>query len=188
MGVKNAPAGWKVKSSKQVYDNYYLKVHEDVLDLAGTEKLYVRAVRRDYCTIVPFDGRERIMMFKSYRHIVDSQQLEVPSGYIDEGETPKQAAARELAEETGYVAKRMVHVGSYTLDYSMLEQTGHVFAAYGLAKKKETSHGNMEKITEIEFLPAKRVEGLLLSGRILNAATIVALYRALHHHKTRPRK
>jgi ADP-ribose pyrophosphatase len=183
--VKNAPAGWKVKSSRQVYDNHYLKVYEDTLDLDGTEKLYVRAIRRDYCTIVPFDSKGRIMMFKSYRHIVDSDQLEVPSGYIDDGETPAQAARRELLEETGYAATRMAKVGSYTLDYSMFEQTGHVFAAYGLKKTGKTSLGNMEKISGLEFVPASKVEKLLLSGRILNAATIVALYRALYHHKTR---
>jgi ADP-ribose pyrophosphatase len=188
MGVKNAPAGWKVKSSRQVYDNYYLKVYEDTLDLGGTEKLYVRITRRDYCTIVPFDSRGQIMMFKSYRHIVDSDQLEVPSGYIDDGETPRQAAIRELAEETGYSAKRLVRVGSYRLDYSMSEQTGHVFAAYGLKNTGGTSLGNMEKISGLEFVPASRVEKLLLSGRILNAASIVALYRALHHHKKRSGK
>lgn len=186
--MKNAPAGWEVKSSRQVYDNYYLKVYEDTLDLAGTDKLYVRAVRRDYCTIVPFDGRGRIMLFKSYRHIVDSKQLEVPSGYIDDGETPRQAAAREFAEETGYAAKKMVHVGSYTLDYSMFEQTGHVFAAYGLKKAGKTSLGNMEKISKIEFVPAEKVKKLLLSGKILNAASIVALYRVLHYHETRSGK
>jgi ADP-ribose pyrophosphatase len=186
--VRNAPAGWKVKSSRQVYDNYYLKVYEDVLDLSGTDKLYVRGVRRDYCTVVPFDSKGQIMLFRSYRHLVDSRQLEVPSGYVDDGETPAQAARRELAEETGYTARRMVKVGSYTLDYSMFEQTGHVFAAYGLKKTGKTSLGNMEKISGIEFVPAKKVEKLLLSGRILNAATIVALYRALHHHKTRSGK
>lgn len=181
--MKNAPAGWKLKSSRKVYDNYYLKVYEDTLDLGGVDKLYVRGVRRDYCTIVPFDSKGRVMLFKSYRHVVDSKQLEVPSGYVDDGETPAQAARRELAEETGYAAKRMVKVGSYTLDYSMFEQTGHVFAAYGLKKTGKTDLGDMEKITGIGFVPVKKVEKLLLSGKILNAATIVALYRALHYQK-----
>lgn len=117
---KNAPKGWKLKSSRQVYDSYYLKVFEDRLDLAGTDKLYIRGVRRDYCTIVPFatagannnnnSSSPGILTIRSYRHIVDSYQLEVPSGYIDPGETPRQAAARELEEETGYVAKKLVHV------------------------------------------------------------------------------
>lgn len=177
--MKNAPAGWRVKSTRQVYDNYYLKVYEDTLDLAGKDKLYIRAVRRDYCTIVPF-SEKGILTIRSYRHLVDSYQVEVPSGYIDDGETPRQAAIRELEEETGYVAKKMVRIGSYTLDYSMLVQTGHIFAAYGLKKAGRQSLGDMERIAKVEFVPVPRIKRMLVSGRITNAASIVALYRAIH--------
>lgn len=41
----------------------------------------------------------------------------------------------------------------------------------------------MEKISETGFVPVERVKTMLLSGRMLNAATIVALYRALHYHE-----
>ncbi len=184
--MKNAPEGWKLESSKQVYDSYYLKVFEDRLDLAGAAKLYIRAVRRDYSTIVPFsDDGKKILTIKSYRHLVDSYQLEVPSGYVEEEETPRQAAARELEEETGYIAKRMVRVGSYTLDYSMFVQTGHVFAAYGLEKKGRLQLGKMEKIARTEFTPAEKIRRMLLKGTILNAANIVALYRAMHYNENR---
>ena len=185
--MKNAPAGWKLKSTKKAYDNYYLTVYEDALDLAGVEKTFIRGVRRDYSTIVPFASDDEILMIKSYRHLVDSVQLEVPSGYIDEGESPKQAAVRELLEETGYAAERMVHVGTYTLDYSMFQQNGHVFAAYGLAKKGGQKLGRMEKI-ELARMPAKEVKGLLANGTILNAASIVALYRGLAHHEAALKK
>ena len=183
--MKNAPEGWRLESSRQVYDNYYLKVFEDKLDLDGTDKLFIRGIRRDYCTIVPFSDDGRILTIKSYRHLVDSYQLEVPSGYVDEGETPRQAAIRELEEETGYIAKKMVFVGSYTLDYSMFIQTGNVFAAYGLEKKGKLQLGSMEKIAKTEFALVEKLRNMLLKGKILNAATIVALYRALHYHENR---
>lgn len=181
--MKNAPAGWKVKSSKKVYDNFYLKVYEDVLDLDGREKLYIRARRPDYCTIVPFTSDGKILAIKSYRHLVDSWQLEIPSGFVEKGETPRHAAIRELEEETGYRAKKIVHVGSYTLDYSMFAQTGNVFAAYGIEKSGRQRLGRMEKI-ELELVPVERIKKMLLKGAILNAASIVALYRAIHHHES----
>jgi ADP-ribose pyrophosphatase len=181
--MKNAPAGWKVKSSKKVYDNYYLKVYEDVLDLAGKEKLYIRARRPDYCTIVPFTSDGQILTIKSYRHLVDSWQMEVPSGFIDRGETPRRAAARELGEETGYRAKKMIHVGSYTLDYSMFAQKGNVFAAYGIEQSGRQRLGRMEKI-KLELISINKVKAMLLNGRILNAASMVALYRAIQYHES----
>jgi ADP-ribose pyrophosphatase len=113
---------------------------------------------------------------------VDSVEIEVPSGYIDEGESAKQAAVRELGEETGYSAKDVTSIGSYTLDYSMFEQKGNIFIAYGLSKEQEQSLGVMERI-ETETKKVKEIEKLLSEGRISNAASIVALYRALDYHK-----
>ena len=76
-------------------------------------------------------------MIKSYRHLVDSLQFEIPSGYIEDGESPKDAAMREFKEETGYSASKILFVGEYTLDYSMFEQKGYIFAAYDLKKNQQ---------------------------------------------------
>jgi ADP-ribose diphosphatase len=178
-----------------VYDgSKYLTLYEDVLDLGGEQeegkgdknkKVYLRGIRPDYATIVPFVSDNEILMIKSYRHLVDSVQIEVPAGYIEKGETPEQAALRELGEETGYKAKEILYVGSYTLDYSMFEQKGHIFAAYGLTATEEGGKqklGRMERI-EIAIMPIEKINELLLNGTILNAASIVALYRALDYHK-----
>ncbi|MEO9362869.1 MAG: NUDIX hydrolase [Nitrososphaera sp.] len=183
--MKNAPEGWKVLSSKQVYGHRYLSVYEDELDLAGRKKTYIRGRRLDYSTIVPFADDGSILTIKSYRHLVDSYQIEVPSGYIEKGETPQAAARRELQEETGYVAKKMAKVGSYTLDYSMFQQTGNVFAAYGLKNTGEKKLGSMEKISQVRFVPLQKVKKMLLEGKVLNAASIVALYRAIHYNEAR---
>src|ERR687898_163969 len=92
-----------------------------------------------------------IIVIKNYRYLVDSIQIEVPAGYIDEGETPKEAAIRELMEETGYAAKDVISIGHYTLDYSMFEQKGNLFVAYGIVKEGFQSLGIMEKI-DIEII------------------------------------
>jgi 8-oxo-dGTP pyrophosphatase MutT (NUDIX family) len=180
--LNNAPKEWRIISSKNVYDNYFINLYEDTLGINGKEKIYVRGIRKDYSTVVPFISSDEILIIKSYRHIVDSVKIEVPSGYIDEGESAKQAAIRELAEETGYSAEDVISIGSYTLDYSMFEQKGNLFIAYGLSKEQEQSLGMMEKI-ETETMKVKEIEKLLLEGKISNAASIVALYRAIAYHK-----
>ena len=190
MQFKNGPSGWRLESSRKVYGgSKYLTLHEDVLDLGGGEgdknkKVYLRGIRPDYATIVPFVSDNEILMIKSYRHLVDSLQIEVPAGYIENGETPEQAALRELEEETGYRAKEILYVGSYTLDYSMFEQKGHIFATYDLTTaegKGKQKLGRMERI-EIAIMSIEKIRELLLNGTILNAASIVALYRALDYH------
>lgn len=181
MQLDNAPKDWKLVSTAKVYSNYYIHLYEDILNIGGKEKTYVRGVRKDYSTIVPFVSDDEILVIESYRHIVDSVQIEVPSGYIDEGETPKQAAMRELAEETGYAAKDVIPIGTYTTDYTMFEQKGSIFVGYGLVKEQEQSLGIMENIG-VATMKIKEVRRLLFEGRILNAASIVALYRAISFH------
>ena len=175
MLLENAPKGWKVNSTKNVYSNYLLELYEDTLDLNGKEKIYVRGVRKDYSTVVPFISKNEILVIESYRHLVDSTQIEVPSGYIDEDESPKQAAIRELKEETGYTTKDVISIGNYTLDYSMFEQKGNLFVAYGLDKEQEQSLGIMEKI-DTKIMNIMEIKQLLFEGKVLNAASIVALY------------
>jgi ADP-ribose pyrophosphatase len=180
---KNAPKEWKVNSTKNVYVNDLIELYEDTLQLDVREKkVYIRGIRRNYSTVVPFISRTKILAIKSYRHLVDSVQIEVPSGYIENGESPQYAAIRELKEETGYTTKRMVSIGSYTLDYSMFEQTGNIFVAYDLIREGEQSLGNMEKI-ELNILTIDEMSQLLFDGKITNAASIVALYKAIDYHQ-----
>jgi ADP-ribose pyrophosphatase len=182
--MNNAPEGWKAVSTKKVYSNYFLELYEDMLNIKGINKTYIRGIRKDYSTIVPFISNEEILIIKSYRHLVDSFEIEVPSGYIDEGENAIEAAKRELEEETGYVSKKLIPIGYYTLDYTMFKQRGNLFIAYDLVKVKEQSLGLMEKI-DLKIMKVKDLETLLLEGSILNAASIVALYRAIDYHKNK---
>jgi ADP-ribose pyrophosphatase len=184
---KNAPAGWRIKSTKQAYSNDLLKVFEDTLDLGREDRIYIRAIRRNYSTIVPFTSENEVLVIRSYRHLVDPTQLEAPSGDIEDGESPDQAARRELQEETGYDAKKIISLGYYTLDYTMFEQKGNVFVAYDLVNntidgKSKQALGRMEKI-ETDIITVDEMKLLLYEGKILNAASIVAFHKALDFHE-----
>lgn len=64
-------------------------------------------------SILPFHG-ENIITLREYRYPIRSWQTELPGGLIDPGETPKQAAVRELKEETGYEAEEVISLGYFT--------------------------------------------------------------------------
>jgi ADP-ribose pyrophosphatase len=177
----NLPAGWTLESSRKIYSNKYIELYEDVLDIKNKKKIYTRARRKDYSTIVPFVSDNEILVIKSYRHLVNSYQIEAPSGYIDPGETPLQAAIRELKEETGYRANNIIDLGSYTLDYTMFEQTGNLFVGYDLVNERKQNLGMME-IIETAILPIDEIKKLLYDGKILNASSIVAFYKSLDFH------
>lgn len=181
--LKNAPNGWSIiDSENRVYSNEYIQVYEDLLSINGNKKVYIRGKRKNYSTVVPFLSDKEVLIIKSYRHLVDSIQFEIPSGYIEDGETPMDAAIREFNEETGYNTSKILFVGEYTLDYSMFEQKGYIYAAYDLVKKNKQDLGIMEHIN-IDTLTINQLKEMLLNGKILNAASIVALYRSFDFHE-----
>jgi ADP-ribose pyrophosphatase len=175
------PKGWKIDSSNRIHSNNFTQVYEDVINIWGTDKIYTRIKRKNYSTVVPFISNDQILVIKSYRHLVNSIQIEVPSGYIEPREEPKKAALRELREETGYRANEIICVGSYTLDYTMFEQKGYIFVAYDLEYEGLQQLGTMELI-EPTIMTVKQILKLLSEGKILNASSIVAFYRAINFH------
>ena len=175
------PSDWKFESSRKIYSNKYIELYEDVLDIRNKKKIYTRAKRKNYSTIVPFISDNEILVIKSYRHLVNSYQIEAPSGYIENGETPIEAANRELKEETGYGANNIISLGSYTLDYTMFEQTGNLFVGYDLVNERKQELGMME-IIETTILTIDEIKKLLCNGKILNASSIVAFYKSLDFH------
>jgi ADP-ribose pyrophosphatase len=179
--IMNLPSGWKFESSRQIYSNKYIELYEDVIDIKKKKKIYTRAKRKDYSTIVPFVSDNEILVIKSYRHLVSSYQIEAPSGYIDTGETPIAAASRELKEETGYKANNIISLGSYTLDYTMFEQKGNLFVGYDLVNQRKQELGLME-IIEPMILTIDEIKKLLFNGKILNGSSIVAFYKSLDFH------
>jgi ADP-ribose pyrophosphatase len=179
--IMNLPCGWTFESSRKIYSNKYIELYEDVLDIKNTKKIYTRARRKDYSTIVPFVSDEEILVIKSYRHLVNSYQIEAPSGYINTDETPIEAASRELKEETGYRADNIINLGSYTLDYTMFEQTGNLFVGYDLVNERKQELGMME-IIEPTIVTIDEIKKLLFDGKILNASSIVAFYKSLDFH------
>jgi ADP-ribose pyrophosphatase len=181
--LKNAPDGWSiVDSEKKVYSNEYIQLYEDLLNINGIKKVYIRGKRKNFSTVVPFLSDNEVLIIKSYRHLVDSIQVEIPSGYIEDGETPMDAAIREFNEETGYNTNNILFVGEYTLDYSMFEQKGYIYAAYDLLKNNKQDLGIMEHI-KIDTLTVNQLKEMLFKGQILNAASIVALYKSLDFHE-----
>lgn len=175
------PSDWKFESSRKIYSNKYIELYEDVLDIRNKKKIYTRAKRKNYSTIVPFVSDNEILVIKSYRHLVNSYQIEAPSGYIENGESPFEAANRELKEETGYGANNIISLGSYTLDYTMFEQTGNLFVGYDLVNERKQELGMME-IIETTILTIDEIKKLLFNGKILNASSIVAFYKSLDFH------
>ena len=106
--------GWRVKASKIAYSGRF-PVIEDVLvaDLDGRETLYTYlGITGRAVSIMAHDGEGKILVVREYRHPIGDVVTDLPMGSVERDETPVEAAARELREETGYAANKLVHMGA----------------------------------------------------------------------------
>lgn len=87
-------------------------VVQDEVRVNGNVRPYDYLEMMEGVSILPFHG-ENIITLREYRYPIRSWQTELPGGLIDLGETPKQAAVRELKEETGYEAEEVISLGYF---------------------------------------------------------------------------
>src|SRR5262249_4871130 len=76
--------------------------------------------------------RDRLLLVRQYRYVARRSTWEMPTGGVRAGETLEQAAQRELAEEVGHRARRLVPLSTYHTSKSVVDETAHLFLAEGL--------------------------------------------------------
>lgn len=108
--------------------------------------------------------------------------VEIPAGYIDEGETPIEAAIRELREETGYVADELIPLISYYQDQGISSAYNHCFLALGCRKEYEQDLDRDEYIKYLECNFSDLV-WMINNGVINDANGIIAISNAKKHLK-----
>ena len=94
---------------------------------------------KDYVSVVAVTEDGRLLLVRQFRPAVGRMTLELPSGHVEPGETPEQAARKELLEETGYLADTFTLLGNLSPDTGRLGNRMWCFFAKGARRESQTA-------------------------------------------------
>jgi ADP-ribose pyrophosphatase len=126
--------------------------------------------------IVALDSDGTIAMLSQWRHAVGTWLREIPAGCRDSGEDYLACARRELGEEAGLAAARWEHLGGIVTIPSFCDERIELFLARDLSAG--AGHLDHDEVIQVRRVPLAEGFELIDRGEIVDAKTIVALYRA----------
>jgi 8-oxo-dGTP pyrophosphatase MutT (NUDIX family) len=167
--------GWKKLSSRIVWENDWMQVHEDeVINPGGGENLYGHVhFKNRAVAIVPLDESGNTWLVGQDRYTLGAWSWELPMGGASLGEAPIDAAQRELREETGLTAADWAEVMRLHTSNSITDECGIVYVARDLTEG-ETAFEESEDL-ETRKLPLSEAVMMVYSGEITDAITVAAL-------------
>jgi 8-oxo-dGTP pyrophosphatase MutT (NUDIX family) len=123
-----------LKTSQSVLHDYGIFKSRELISRGphGKEGRFIVLDAPDWAVVVPamiHEGKRCILTIRQYRHGAGEACAEFPGGVIEPGEEPAAAAARELLEETGYRAGRVIALGSCYPNPAFMSNRLHIFAA-----------------------------------------------------------
>lgn len=171
-----APAPWALLRSEHLADYEMFAVRRDRARSPrnGTEQDFNIAEAPDGVTLVATTAAGELVLVEQFRHPLRRVTLETPSGVMDRGESPVEAALRELREETGYLAGHAEHVGTLTLNPSWQTTRVHVVVVRDARLRAEPEPDEAEDL-RVRLVPAAEVERRVAAGEIDACVAVSAL-------------
>jgi 8-oxo-dGTP pyrophosphatase MutT (NUDIX family) len=167
------------------YRIFRLRQDETVSPRTGRGHTFYVLEATDWVNVIPLTADSEVVMVRQYRHGTGTVTLELPAGMADhDGETAAAAAARELREETGYVAREIIHLGSVEPNPAFLNNRCHTFLAVDAAPVHVPSFDGGEDIL-VERVSLADIPAMITSGLITHSLTICAFYYFEHSGHSR---
>lgn len=126
--------------------------------------------------VLPVDttgNTPRVLLIRQYRYAPDEMMWEIPAGRIDDGEQPLEAGKRELAEETGFTARKWKRALSFYASPGFMNEMMHILLAEDLTSGKATPEED-ERISK-RFFPLATVVNMINTGKIRDGKTIAGV-------------
>jgi len=151
---------WKTGTSKKLLKTVVCTITcSHNISSNGTEGDYIIMEAPDWVIVIP-EQEDNFLMVKQWRHGEAALSVEFPGGVIDKGESPEEAARRELEEETGYKAGKLTKLGTVNPNPALFSNHVHFYLAQDLLKTGTQKLDSDEFINFMEISKKEVLEGM----------------------------
>jgi len=178
--AKSGPAkkGWRATKTETLHRNPYfgvLRKRVRLPDASYTTYFTLDFQRPAVGVVAVHEGR--FLLLRQYRFIVDEFVWAIPSGGIHANETARQAAARELREETGYRARRLRRLQAFYASYGCSNQVFDIFLAEGLIRTDASFDRN--EVMGLRWFTPRELTALIARNGIVDGLSLAPLLLTL---------
>ena len=174
----NEEKKWKVLSTEYLFRRPWLTARKDVVELPDgrVNPEYYVLEYPDWVNVIAITQDGEFVLNRQYRHGLGKTCFELPCGVIEEGETPEEAARRELLEETGFAGGEWTPWMTLSANPSTSDNLVHSFLAVGVSKVAGQSLDATEDI-DVYLKSPEYVRQLLEENQILQALMAAPLWK-----------
>jgi 8-oxo-dGTP pyrophosphatase MutT (NUDIX family) len=167
---------WTTISGEEKYNNPWISVTEyQVINPGGGKGIYGKVhFKNTAIGVIPVDKDLNTWLVGQFRYTLNEWSWEIPEGGGPAGQSPIEAAKRELHEETGLKASRWTQILRLHTSNSVTDEEGFIFLAEDIEAGKnepEESEADMK----VWKLPLRDALEMAISGKITDSISIMAL-------------
>lgn len=166
----------KTLSTNEIYKGLIITLHVDEIELPDGRKAKREIVEHSGGVCVAALTEENELFFvRQYRYPYKKVLLELPAGKLEKGEDPLEAGVRELEEECGVVAEKVISMGTVYPTVAYCSEIIYLFAAKGLSRTKQ--HLDEGEFLDVEKIKVEKAVEMVMSGEISDSKTVALVLK-----------